>query len=48
MLIHHKVREAWRPGYDEHEKSRVAARFVKVGPRVTSCGALNFRNQLLE
>ena len=27
MIIHHKVRdyEAWRPGYDEHEKSRAAA-----------------------
>ena len=27
MIIHHKVRdyEAWRPGYNEHEKSRAAA-----------------------
>ena len=27
MIVNHKVRdyEAWRPGYDEHEKSRVAA-----------------------
>ena len=27
LMIHHKVRdyEAWRPGYDEHEKSRAAA-----------------------
>ena len=27
MIIHHKVRDyaAWRPAYDEHEKSRAAA-----------------------
>ncbi len=27
MIVHHQVRdyETWRPGYDEHEKSRVAA-----------------------
>jgi hypothetical protein len=27
MIVHHKVRdyEAWRPGFDEHEGSRIAA-----------------------